>query len=67
MMLPTQFIPEYYRDSKDIVNADEGVETEQEELSPRRSLLASILGVFRRSEKTGREEVRTSQEQMAHR
>lgn len=48
-MLPTQFIPEYYRDSKDIVYADDTAERNQGKSGPRQSLIALFLGLFRRT------------------
>jgi hypothetical protein len=66
-MLPTQFIPEYYRDSKDIVFAGDGEEGQQEETRPRRSLWAFIVGLFRRSRQQRQERVESPQERLAHR
>jgi hypothetical protein len=66
-MLPTQFIPEYYRDSKDIVNADDMLEDKHEESRPRRSLLAFVLGLLRRSRRETHEGGEVPQGQLAHR
>lgn len=66
-MLPTQFIPEYYRDSKDIVLAEDAVERKDEGERPRRSLIALVLGLFRRAKREGQENELSSQERFAHR
>lgn len=66
-MLPTQFIPEYYRDSKDIVNADDAEELKQEESRPRRSLFSLVFGRFRRSRREKEESVVSPRERLAHR
>jgi len=66
-MLPTQFIPEYYKDSKDIINADDAEELNQEESRPRRSLFSLIFGLFRRSRQNKEESVASPRERLAHR
>lgn len=66
-MLPTQFTPEYYRDSKDIINAEEALEPNHEELPRRRSLFSFILGIFRRSEKKSPEDAELPQVRLDHR
>jgi hypothetical protein len=65
-MLPTQFTPEYYRDSKDIVFADDAEEGQEEKVRPRRSLLAFIAGLFGRARQQGQERVESAQERLAH-
>lgn len=47
-MLPTQFTPEYYRDAKDILWAQDREESEPEERRPRRSPFAFFRRLFGR-------------------
>lgn len=46
-MLPTQFIPEYYRDAKDIIWAEQ-LEEKPDKPDKRRSLFARIRSRLRR-------------------
>ena len=66
-MLPTQFIPEYYRDSKDIINAEDAEELKQEASRPRRSLFSRVFGLFRHSRGKEEEGVAVPRERLAHR
>lgn len=66
-MLPTQFIPEYYRDSKDILYADDGTADTQEAFRPRRSLLGFVRKLLRRPGRGRREQVAAPQKRLAHR
>jgi len=45
-MVPTQFIPEYYRDAKDILWAQDREEYEPKERCPRQSPVAYIRRLF---------------------
>lgn len=47
-MLPTQFIPEYYRDAKDILNADESEAPEAKKKKQRRGLMMRIRQLLHR-------------------
>jgi hypothetical protein len=47
-MLPTQFIPEYYRDAKDIKWQTDEMENKHDMPRQRQSLFARILQLFRR-------------------
>ena len=64
-MLPTQFIPKYYSDNRDILNAADHTEPKQEESAPRRSFFAFILGLLRRSEPKSEETVVSQRERFA--
>ncbi len=64
-MLPTQFIPEYYRDAKDILGADEA-ENKRDNPRKRRWLLSRIRNPFRRSARADKSKEREERVRPAH-
>lgn len=67
-MLPTQFIPEYYRDSKDIVWADaESEGSEAMHARTRRSPLRAIVRFLKRSRGATQEDAQQPVGKLAHR
>lgn len=67
-MLPTQFIPEYYRDSKDILWADDEFEEIDQAHSRRRgSLFARLRKRIRNAPRQTPDEFAAPPERLAHR